>query len=157
MQFFSVNARQRLVLKTSSVEMLKMEDGTYHQKKVPGLTVEFEPTDPASQGFVWYGSALQTHDGRIRGTYSTNDSTIINLLRTHPAYGSTFIGVDADGAELVNEDYFFMDMPDGSVMFTLTGKRFQDRRGAMGWKQSNAFKAAIDKVRQQVKGELFNL
>ncbi len=156
MEFYSTMASARYVLVPSSLDFIPVEGGKFHRKRTQGITVEFEPLDPASEGIPWHGVNLVPRGGRVRGRFVTDDPDLINALREHPKYGKDFIAVAEDGRELVDEDYYFITLPDGRVMFTLTGRKFANMQGAKGWKQSKEFQEAIEKERQRIRETYFS-
>jgi len=144
MEFYSIPARLRLVIEPSDIQYIPTGGGKFQTRVIKGTTVEFEPIDAASQGLPWASRNLVARDGVVRGRYKTNDPDLINRLREDTRYGVSYIAVTEDGRDLIDEDYYFIDLPDGRTMFTLTRKIFKSRQGAMGYKQSAEYKEAMD-------------
>lgn len=148
MEFYSVMAAPRYVIKPADIQFIPTGGGNFQKRVQKGITVEFEPLDHVSQGIPWHGVHLATRNGRVRGRFRTNDPDLALALRQHPAYGTEFIAVSETGKELVDEDYFFMDLPDGQVLFLPTGRKFKSRAGSEGWKQSKEFNEIMESIRK---------
>lgn len=149
MEFYSVMAAPRYVIKPADIEYIPTGGGQFQKLVQKGTTVEFEPLDYASAGIPWHGVHLTTRDNKVRGRFKTSDPALIVSLRQHPKYGQEFIAVSEDGKELVDDDYYFNELPDGQVRFLLTGRVFKNRQGAEGWKQSKEYQEVMADMRKK--------